>query len=143
MDNLDRARLESFVDGLCGGEYTPAGNSFIIDANIDPDRLKSAFASKEPNITLLPLEYRRQTSPFGRVLVESVSPAKTSDDLEDIATALSKITDMEIDKVNKNKIKLYMTDWNEKADRDVRKYLKLHPEVKWNMYQDELEIALK
>lgn len=144
MNVIDRARLESYIDTLCGGNYTPAGNSFIITADLDPDHLQSAFATQEKDITLLPLEYQKQMNPFGsNILVESVSTAETIDDLEDIATALSKIADLEVEKVGNNKIKLFITDWNEKADRDIRKYLKLHPEVKANIYQDEIEISLK
>lgn len=143
MNNIDRAKLESYIDGLCGGNYVTAGNSFVIEAQIDPDDLAPAFASKEENITVLPLEYKKQINPFGRVLVESVDIAKTPDDLENIAKALAMISDMEIEKINKNKIKLFMVNWNEKADRDVKKYLKLHPEVEWKMYQDEIEISLK
>lgn len=146
MDNLDKAKLESYIEGLCGvNKYTPAGNAYIISAEISPDHIKSAFSSREENITLLPLENKTITCPFGRYLAESVETAKTPEDLKAIADTLAVISNGDVDMIDNNKIQLTIPDWDMHIDEDVRKYLELHPEVDADYKSDKniIEISLK
>lgn len=146
MNNLDRAKLESYIDGLCGGQYTPAGDAFIISADVNPNNLKSAFASTEESITLLPLENKTQSCPFGRFLIEAVEPIKTSEDLKAIAEVLSAMANFnsDINIIDNNKIQLTIFDWNTEIEEDIYYYLKnFHPEVDANFDQNKIEISLK
>lgn len=143
MNSLDRAKLESYVDGLCGGQYTPAGNSFIIVADINPENIKSAFASREESITLLPLENKTQSYPFGRFLVEEVTCAKTFEDLLDIAKAIAAISNSEIVKIGNERIKLISPELNEDVMKDINDYIKLHPEVELMNSLDGIYLSFK
>ena len=146
MNSLDRAKLESYVDSICGGQYTPAGDAFIISADVNADNLKSAFASTEESVTLLPLENKTQSCPFGRFLVETIEPVKTSENLKAIAETLSAMANFnsEIDVIDNDNIKLTIFDWNSEIEEDIRNYLKnFHPEIGADFNQNIIKISLK